>query len=53
MRGANDAQLAMRISGEIANLQEKLIEVQGQSLSLLEAQADMQSAIDEAVREKV
>jgi hypothetical protein len=33
-RGANDAQLAMRISTEVANLQGKLIEVQQQALEL-------------------
>lgn len=33
-KGANDAQLAMRISSEIANLQGRLIDVQQQALSL-------------------
>lgn len=36
VRNANDAQLAMRISGEIANIQGRLIDVQQQALALQE-----------------
>ena len=36
VRNANDAQLALRISGEIANIQGRLIDVQQQALALQE-----------------
>jgi uncharacterized coiled-coil DUF342 family protein len=44
LKNANDAQLALRISGEIANLQGKLIDVQQQALAL---QNENQSLRDE------
>ena len=34
LRNANDAQLALKISGEVANLQGRLIDVQQQALAL-------------------
>jgi hypothetical protein len=43
-RNANDAQLAMKISSEVANLQGKLIDVQQQALNL---QGENQALRDE------
>jgi hypothetical protein len=34
LKGANDAQLAIRISGEVANVQGRLIDVQQQALDI-------------------
>jgi hypothetical protein len=48
-RNANDAQLAMKISSEVANLQGRLIDVQQQALTL---QSDNQDLRDEIRRLK-
>ena len=45
VKGANDAQLAMRISGEIANLQGRLIDVQQQALGLQNENQELRDEI--------
>lgn len=49
-RNANDAQLAMRISVEIANLQGKLIDVQQQAMSLQEENQELRDEVRELRR---
>jgi DNA repair exonuclease SbcCD ATPase subunit len=45
VKNANDAQLAMKISGEVANLQGRLIDVQQQALALQQENQDLRNEI--------
>ncbi len=47
LKGANDAQLAMRVSGEVANIQGKLIDVQQQVLTIQQDNQELRSQLDE------
>lgn len=46
MKNANDAQLAMKISSEIANVQGKLIDVQQQTLALQAENQELRAEVD-------
>ena len=46
VRNANDAQLAMKISSEIANVQGRLIDVQQQTLALQAENQELRTEID-------
>jgi len=45
LKNANDAQLAMKISSEVANLQSRLIDVQQQAMSLQNENHDLRDQI--------
>lgn len=45
-KGANDAQLAIRISGEVANVQGRLIDVQQQALTLQTENQQLRAEIE-------
>jgi len=45
LRNANDAQLATKISGEVANVQGRLIDVQQQALALQNENQDLRDEI--------
>jgi hypothetical protein len=46
LKGANDAQLAVRITSEVANVQGRLIEVQQQALALHEENQRLRAEVD-------
>jgi septal ring factor EnvC (AmiA/AmiB activator) len=47
LRNANDAQLAMKISSEVANLKGRLIDVQQQTLALQNKNQDLRGEISQ------
>jgi len=47
-KGANDAQLAIRISTEVANVQGKLIDVQQQALALQQENQELRAEIEKS-----
>lgn len=48
LKGANDAQLAMKVSAEVASIQGRLIEVQQQAIILQEENQSLKAEIDKA-----
>jgi hypothetical protein len=50
LKGANDAQLAIKISGEVANLQGRLIDVQQQALALQNENQELRDQLKQRIR---